>query len=257
MMTKGFVSLVGAGPGDPDLLTIQAMRCLRNAELVLYDSLVSPEILAQATQAQRFCVGKRAGRKSISQSTITRVMIRAAHRGRHVVRLKCGDPYVLGRGGEEALALRSAGVPFEIVPGLTTAVAAPALAGIPLTHRGLASSFVVLSGHNKSSFGPIIESLPPGKLTIVILMGLAQRTAIATCLLKRGWKADTPVAIVFGASTTRNQTWSGMLKDFLEEPFQVSPQIPGTIIIGEVVNMRTSFATPQDFESSNVVKEKN
>ena len=127
-MTKGFVSLVGAGPGAPDLLTIRALDRLRAADLVLYDALVAPEVVALADRAQRFSVGKRAGRRSVRQDTITRVMVRAARRGRRVVRLKCGDPYVLGRGGEEALALGTAGVPFEVVQGLTAAVAVPALA---------------------------------------------------------------------------------------------------------------------------------
>ena len=128
---SGFVSLVGAGPGDPELLTLKAARRLAEADLVLYDALVSPEILDLASGAQRFSVGKRAGRPSIAQETIHRLMIRGATRGKRVVRLKCGDPFVLGRGGEEALALAAAGIAFEIVPGLTTAVSAPALSGIP------------------------------------------------------------------------------------------------------------------------------
>ncbi len=136
----GHVSLVGAGPGDPDLLTVRAARALAAADLVLYDALVSAETLALAPRAQRFCVGKRAHRPSFRQETIHAVMIRAARRGKRVVRLKGGDPFVFGRGGEEALALRAAGVPFDVVPGISSAVAAPALSGIPVTHRGLASA---------------------------------------------------------------------------------------------------------------------
>ena len=255
-MTQGFVSLVGAGPGDPTLLTMQATLCLRTAELVLYDSLVTPEIVALATQAQRFCVGKRSGHKSVNQETIIRVMVRAARRGRRVVRLKCGDPYVLGRGGEEALALHSAGVRFEVVPGLTSAVAAPALAGIPLTHRGLASSFVVVSGHDESSFQPILHSLPPGKLTVIVLMGLAQRAAIAACLLERGWPPETSAAIVFAASRPGTHTWIGRLKDLGQVPYRTDTSAPGTIVIGDVVDLHTIRAAPQDIGPSAAIEGK-
>ena len=145
----GHVSLVGAGPGDPGLLTRTAVARLRAADLVLYDALVDERILQLARRAQRFFVGKRAGRHALSQADIHAVMIRAAKRGRRVVRLKGGDPFVFGRGGEEALALQAAGVPFDVVPGVTSAVAAPALAGIPVTHRGLSAAFLVVSGHDE------------------------------------------------------------------------------------------------------------
>jgi len=152
-VTSGFVSLVGAGPGDPSLLTRRAVVRLRRADLVLYDALVSDEVLAIARRAHRFYVGKRAGRHALTQEAINALLIRAARRGRRVVRLKAGDPFVLGRGGEEALALKAAGVAYEVVPGVTTAVAAPALAGIPVTHRGLSTGFVVVSGHVYGCFG--------------------------------------------------------------------------------------------------------
>ena len=159
---KGFVSLVGAGPGDPDLLTLRAARALAAADLVLYDALVARETLDLAPRAQRFSVGKRAGRASMDQETINRLLVRAARRGKRVVRLKGGDPFVFGRGGEEALALVAAGVPCEVVPGVSSAVAAPALAGIPVTHRGLASAFVVVSGHAESAWRPVLDGLAPG-----------------------------------------------------------------------------------------------
>ena len=234
-MTHGFVSLVGAGPGHPDLLTVRAVDRLRNADLVLYDALVAPEVVALAEGAQRFCVGKRAGRKSVQQGTILRVMMRAAKRGRRVVRLKCGDPYVLGRGAEEASALRTAGIPFEVVQGVTTAVAAPAAAGIPVTHRGLASGFVVVSGHDEKSFLPVLASLTPNTLTVVILMGLSNRQAIAACLLKHGWRPDTPAAVIFAASTPREWTWIGSLTDLRNARLDDSD--PGTIVVGSVVNL--------------------
>ena len=233
----GFVSLVGAGPGDPALLTVQALDRLRKADLVLYDALVAPEIVALAGRAQCFCVGKRAGRRSVRQDTIIRLLVRAARRGRRVVRLKGGDPYVLGRGGEEALALRSAGVRFEVVPGLTTATAAPALAGIPMTHRGAASGFAVVSGHDESSFRPVLEALPPGSLTVVVLMGLARRAAVASCLLDRGWPADTAAAIVCATVSPRTRVWTGPLGQLGTAPHPGDEDAPGTIVIGRVVDL--------------------
>ena len=255
-MTNGFVSLVGAGPGDPELLTLQALDRLRAADLVLFDSLVSPAVVALATSAQRFSVGKRAGRKSVRQDTIIRVMVRAARRGRRVVRLKCGDPYVLGRGGEEAMALQASGVPFEVVQGVTTAVAAPALAGIPLTHRGLSSGFVVVSGHDESSFRPVLGSLAPGSLTVVVLMGLGCRGAIAACLIEHGWSAETAAAVVFAASTPRARTWVGTLGTLGTATDATDPDAPGTIVIGDVVDLHAVLDERPDGASSAVAERK-
>ena len=145
---------------------------LAEADLVLYDALVDPEALALAPRAQRIFVGKRAGRPPVSQEFIIRLLVRAARRGRRVVRLKGGDPFVFGRGGEEALALPAAGVPFEVVPGVSSAIAAPALAGIPVTHRGIATGFVVVSGHAEEAYRPMLESARPNSATLVVLMGL-------------------------------------------------------------------------------------
>jgi uroporphyrin-III C-methyltransferase len=178
------------------LLTRKAVVCLRRADLVLYDALVDERVLRLARRAQRFYVGKRAGRHALSQSEIQALMIRAARRGKHVVRLKGGDPFVFGRGGEEAQALKSAGVPFEIVPGVTSAVAAPELAGIPVTYRGVASAFVVVSGHDEEAFTNVIGGLKPNNVTVVVLMGLARRAVLANALIERGWTPDTPAALV-------------------------------------------------------------
>jgi uroporphyrin-III C-methyltransferase/precorrin-2 dehydrogenase/sirohydrochlorin ferrochelatase len=208
---SGQVSLVGAGPGDPDLLTVRAVRVLAAADLVLYDALVAAETLTLAPRAQRFCVGKRAGRPSVRQETIHAVMIRAARRGKRVVRLKGGDPFVFGRGGEEALALAAAGVPFEVVPGISSAVAAPALAGIPVTHRGLASAFSVVSGHDEAAWQPVVDALPAGGATLVVLMGLGSRRALGARLVARGWAAGTPAAVVWAAGTADVQRWIGGL----------------------------------------------
>jgi len=247
---SGHVSLVGAGPGDPDLLTVRAVRALAEADLVLYDSLVPLEILSLASRAQRFSVGKRAGRASVRQETIHALMIRAARRGKRVVRLKGGDPFVFGRGGEEVLALRAAGVPHEVVPGLTSALAAPALAGIPVTHRGVSSAFAVVSGHDASAWQPVLAGLPPGAATVVVLMGLRSRAAIAAFLLERGWARSTPVALVLGAGTSRARTWTGSLEALGRDALRDSlasglSDAPGTIVVGDVVSLAAS-AQPQE-----------
>jgi len=233
----GFVSLVGAGPGDPELLTLRAADRLRRADLVLYDALVNGEVLRLAERAHCFFVGKRAGRPSIQQSTIHRMLIEGARLGKRVVRLKCGDPFVLGRGGEEALALEEAGIPYEVVPGLSSALAAPALAGIPLTHRGTSSAFAVLSGHAPEALLRVVDGLAPGSLTLVVLMGLGTRAALADALLVRGWPASTPAAILFAAGTPAASQWIGTLAALGRAPLDASAGAPGTIVIGEVVSL--------------------
>lgn len=235
---SGTVSLVGAGPGDPQLLTRAAAARLRRADLVLYDALVSPETLALARRARRFSVGKRAGRASMRQETIHRLMIRAARRGLRVVRLKGGDPFVFGRGGEEALALRAAGVSFEIIPGVSAAISAPALAGIPVTHRGVTSAFTVVSGHAPAAYEPVLNSIPPATMTLVVLMGVGARSAIASALVARGWPPATPAAVVFAASRDDAETWTGTLASMARGGGPPDTDRPGTLVIGEVVRLR-------------------
>lgn len=233
---SGFVSLVGAGPGDIDLLTRKAVRLLGEADLVLYDALVEQELLELAPQAKRFFVGKRAGRHSIDQEGIHALMIRAAKRGDRVVRLKCGDPFVLGRGGEEALALEAAGVAYEVVPGVSSAIAAPALAGIPVTHRGVSAGFAVLSGHDPAN----LDALAPSALTIVVLMGLRTRTQIAARLIARGWSEHTPAAIVVGASHEGRARWLGTLATLGDAV--IDSDLAGVIVVGAVVELATQIA---------------
>jgi len=228
----GLVSLVGAGPGDPELLTLRAVSRLQQADLVLYDALVDRAALRFAPQARWAYVGKRAGRHSIAQQTIERVMIRRALRGERVVRLKSGDPFVFGRGGEEALALAEAGVPCEIVPGVSAAVAAPALSGIPVTHRGLASAFVVVSGHAEEAYAPVLRSLQPGSATVVVLMGIASRAEVAALLLRRGWPKETPAAVLYDASRQSASSWRGSLSSLAEAP---AGEAPGVIVVGATV----------------------
>src|SRR4029078_10092196 len=148
-------------------------------------------------------------RNSIDQDVLNRLMIKHALRGRRVVRLKCGDPFVFGRGGGDVLALGEAGIPVEVVPGLSTAIAAPALAGIPVTHRGLASSFAVITGHHEHTYGPLLDGFPPGALTLVVLMGLGHEARIAQRLRAPGWAPETPAAVIVGAATAQSWSWTG------------------------------------------------
>ena len=232
------MALVGAGPGDPDLLTRRAAARLAAADVVFYDALVDPDVLDLAGKAQRIYVGKRAGRPAIRQTLINQLLVRAARRGQRVVRLKGGDPFVFGRGGEEALALVAAGIPFEVVPGISSALAAPALAGIPVTHRGSAASFVVVSGHAPAAFEPVLGSLAPHSTTVVVLMGLASAAEISALMIGRGWSGTTPAAIVRGASTADAETWSGTLADLAaRRRSRASSDRPGTIVVGEVVRV--------------------
>jgi uroporphyrin-III C-methyltransferase len=234
----GRILLVGAGPGDPELLTVRAERALRLADLVLYDALVDPRVLAVAKRAQRFYVGKRAERASLSQSTIEGLMIRAARRGRTVVRLKSGDPFVLGRGGEEVLACEAAGIACEVISGITSAVAGPAAFGIPVTHRGVSPGFVVLSAVPASHYESILGALPPGAITVVLLMALGVRASIASFLLGAGWPGDLPAAIVVGATTAREWSWTGTL-DGLGDPEVPEDRrdLPGLVVLGPVVSL--------------------
>jgi uroporphyrin-III C-methyltransferase/precorrin-2 dehydrogenase/sirohydrochlorin ferrochelatase len=163
------------------------------------------------------------------------------------VRLKCGDPFLLGRGGEEALALAAAGIPFEVVPGISSALAAPALAGIPVTHRGLASGFVVVSGHAEAAYRPILGSIEPGCATLVVLMGLASRAAVAALLLERGWPGQTPAAILLAASTAESFSWTGSLEALGRAALpEDRREAPGTLVVGEVVSLASSIGQVLD-----------
>ena len=239
---RGFVVLAGAGPGDPELLTIRTARRLAEADVVFYDALVDPQVLDLAGAAQRVFVGKRAGRPALTQASINRLMIRAARQGRRVVRLKGGDPFVFGRGGEEALALVHAGIPFEVVPGITSAVSAAELSGIPVTHRGLASAFVVVSGHSEDAYRPVLEALSPDSVTVVVMMGLAQMGSIARLLIARGWSRLTPAAVLLGASTASARTVTLTLEELQHDPAMeevIGDRLPGTVVIGNVVRLRS------------------
>ena len=225
------VALVGAGPGDPDLLTIKAARLLATAEVVVHDALVGDGVLALIPEAaERIDVGKRPGRPT-PQEMISALLVELGRQGKRVVRLKGGDPFVFGRGGEEAEALAAAGVPFEIVPGITSSVAAPAAAGIPVTHRGVSAAFTVVTGHRRVG-EPDVDWRSLAKVggTIVVLMGVAQRTAIAAELMAGGLDPTTPVAAIESATTDSQVVgrWT------LRELGGADVHSPAVIVIGAV-----------------------
>ena len=256
MTPRGFVSIVGAGPGDPDLLTRRALKRLRRADLVLYDGLVPLSIVTLARRAKHRLVSRRPGTCRLAPAAAVELMVDAARAGDRVVRLRAGDPFVLARGAEEILGLAAAGVPFEIVPGLTTASAAATVAGIPLTHRGVASAFVVVSGHSPDAYEPVLRALEPDSVTVVALMGLAERAAIAQTLIARGWSPDTPAAIVTNASRPGQEIARVTLEELKRPrgsfygnrkttPEVVSASAPGVIVIGRVVEVGAVIAAAQ------------
>ncbi len=233
------VSLVGAGPGDPELWTVRAARRIAEADLVLYDALVDADALRGLTKAQCFSVGKRARRDSVPQAVINRLMISAATHGRRVVRLKGGDPFVFGRGGEEALALVEAGIAFEVVPGVSSAIAAAELAYIPVTHRGLASAFLVMAGHTADMVERTLRSVQANGVSVVVMMGLGVRAELSTSFIAHGWEPSTPAAIVCAASTSNEWVWSGQLADLGSA--EVPELLPGVLVIGDVVRVRETL----------------
>lgn len=238
-MESGKVYLVGAGPGDPGLMTVRGLDLLRQAQVVVYDQLVNSEILKEASsQACLIFVGKKAGRHSIAQNDINEVLVNYALQGHFVVRLKGGDPFVFGRGGEEAQALAAAGISFEIVPGVSSAVAVPAYAGIPLTHRDHASSFAVVTGHEAIKSKSTVDwaKLATAVDTLVILMGLHQLAAIVDKLLAHGRPAETPVALIEQGTTDNQVTVTGTLADIVERARSV--KAPALIVVGAVVRLR-------------------
>jgi len=246
-MRPGHVSLVGAGPGDPGLLTRTAILRLRAADIVFYDALVDERILRYARRAQRFYVGKRAGRHAVTQTAIHALLVRAARRGKRVVRLKGGDPFVFGRGGEEAAALQRAGVAYDVVPGVSSAIAAPAAAGIPVTHRGAAAGFLVVSGHDERVLASTLSAVQPNGLTLVVLMGLARSSAIACSLIDAGWRRGTPAAVIVGATTPAQQVWRGTLDAVARDEVAIESSCAGTIVIGDVVaiGLQTGIRTQE------------
>jgi len=239
-MTAGKVFLVGAGPGDPELITLKGVNALRRADVVLYDRLVHPDVLEHVpAHAARIYVGKSTGKGGTPrQEQINRMLIEFARLGKTVVRLKGGDPFVFGRGGEEAIALSEAGIRFEVIPGISAVVAVPEAALIPVTHRHVATAFAVFAGHESRETGTdttdweIAARIP----TAVFLMGVERLHVIVTELLMHGRSAETPIAIIEQGTLAEQRVIVGTLRDIVHKAKDVQP--PATIIVGEVVRIR-------------------
>lgn len=243
---KGKVYLVGAGPGDVGLLTLKGKDCLAEADAVVYDRLINPELLHFTREdCEKIYVGKAPGQHALSQGEINELLIRLAREGKKVVRLKGGDPFLFGRGGEEALALKEAGIPFEIVPGVTSAVAVPAYAGIPVTHRGLASTVTIVTGNeDPSKEGARINwrELARSADTLVFLMGVGNLSHIVGQLLLHGRSPSTPCALIRWGSRAEQETLVGTLVDIEAKAQAASFRNPAVIIVGEVVRLREKLA---------------
>lgn len=237
----GKVYLVGAGPGAADLITLRGHRLLAQATAVVYDSLVAPELYAGLTAAL-FDAGKRSGNHGLGQEGIHALLIDLARRGHTVVRLKGGDPYVLGRGSEEAIALGEQGIACEVVPGVSSSLAAPLLSGIPLTHRGLADSFCVVSAHPQHAGQ--VPAMPPWepRRTLVVLMGVQTAPAWLAQLLDLGWPGDLPVAFVHAASWVDAAVWTTTLGEAIGDIERRGLHSPAVAVLGHVVDLRATIA---------------
>lgn len=244
-MTMGKVYLVGAGPGDPGLITVKGLSCLRRADVVVYDRLVDESILHETRPGvEKIYVGKASTYHTLEQEAINELLLKKAREGKVVVRLKGGDPFVLGRGGEEAEALARENIPFEMVPGVSSAVAVPAYAGIPVTHRKVASSFTVITGHKAlDRERPHIawDKLATGTDTLVILMGMGNLSNLVDELGKNHLPPSTPVAVVTQGTTQHQRCVTGTIRDIVEKVKSEKLEPPSVIVVGEVVRFRNTL----------------
>lgn len=242
---KGKVYLVGAGPGDPGLITVKGLECIEIADVIIYDYLASPSLLKYASnRAEIIYVGKKGGNHTLSQDNINLLIVEKAKKGRIVTRLKGGDPFIFGRGGEEVEVLIQAGIPFEIVPGVTSAIAAPAYAGIPLTHRKFTSTLAFITGHEdptKTESSVNWEALAKGIGTIVFLMGVKNLPYIATRLVDHGMHPNTPVAVIRWGTTPQQQTVTGTLSTIEKQVKASGLKAPAIIVVGHVVSLRKTM----------------
>ncbi len=245
-MRQGKVYLVGAGPGDPGLISVKGLDCIRRADVIVYDHLIDESLLRNApASAELIYAGKSSSTHAMEQDDINRLLVTRAREGRAVVRLKGADPLVLGRGGEEAQALAEAGLSFEIVPGISSAIGAPAYAGIPVTHRKVASSFAVITGHEdptKETTSINWANLSTGVDTLIFLMGMANLPKIVDRLTEHGRSASTPVALIRNGTTLRQETLEGTLGDIAARAQEAGFKPPVVIVVGEVVKLRGELA---------------
>lgn len=240
----GTVYIVGAGPGSPDLITVRGLTCLRESDVVLHDRLIGPRLLDETRlDAEVINVGKVTGNEDIQQQHIHHLLIEKARQGKTVCRLKGGDPFVFGRGGEEARALYEAGIPFEVVPGVSSAIAAPAYAGIPLTHRDYAHSFMVIAGSRSNDLTApewiAARALVKAGGTLIVLMGFARVRAIVESLLAGGCAPSTPVAVISRGTWPDQECRTANLADLTEQ--LAGLQTPAMVVIGEVVTLRNEI----------------
>jgi uroporphyrin-III C-methyltransferase len=235
--TNGIVYIVGGGPGDPGLITIKGLECLRRADVVLYDRLVAQELFAEVPlQAELIDVGKEPKRHRRSQDEINTLLIEKAREGKIVVRLKGGDPFVFGRGGEECQSLAEAGIRYEVVPGVSSAIAVPAYAGIPVTQRGVTTAFTVVAGHTGGADSNIDWDAISRIGTIVFLMGVEHLSEIVQALISHGRAADTPAALIQEGTTLNQVIVTGTLANIVENARAIRP--PAVLIVGEVVRLQ-------------------
>lgn len=234
----GKVYLVGAGPGDPDLITVRGLRVLQRADVVVYDRLVNPALLDEApTWAERVFAGKAPSYKALTQDEINALLVERARAGNVVVRLKGGDPFVFGRGGEEALACAEAGIPWEVVPGISSAVGVPTGAGVPVTHRGIAGSFAVVTGHRAGDDD--VDWAPLAHIdTLVVLMGVSRLAHTVGMLLQHRRDPQTPVVIIERGTWPDERITSGTLETIVELAERQDVRPPATIVIGAVAGLR-------------------
>jgi uroporphyrinogen III methyltransferase/synthase len=241
-MKKGTVYLVGAGPGDPGLVTVRAIDLMGRADVIVYDHLVDERLLEHAPpSAERIYAGKKGSKHTLEQAEINSLLVKKGRQGKTVVRLKGGDPFVLGRGGEEAEALHRACIPFQVVPGITSAVAVPAYAGIPVTHRGLSSSFAVITGHedpSKMSSSITWDRLATAVDTLIFLMGMGNLAGITRKLIEHGRSPGTPVAVIRDGTQPGQVTLTGTLADIASKVRRARLGPPAVIVVGDVVNLR-------------------
>ena len=240
-LSRGVVYIVGGGPGDPGLITIRGAECLQKAEVVVHDRLVNNQLLAYADGAELIDVGKSPSHHPIPQAQINAILVEKALQGKTVVRLKGGDPFVFGRGGEEAQSLIAAGIPFEIVPGVTSAIAVPAYAGIPVTQRGVATSVAVITGHCAGSHPLELnwQALARGIDTLVFLMGVSSLPMIVASLIEAGRSPFTPVALIEKGTLPQQKVVTGTLATILEKAVEIQP--PSIVIVGEVVSLHETL----------------
>ena len=253
VQNPGKVYLIGAGPGDPELITVKGLRALRMADVILYDRLISPELLHEArVDATLVYVGKGPGCHTMPQEEINAALVSFARQGQSVARLKGGDPFVFGRGGEEAQALVGAGIPFEVIPGITSAIAVPAYAGIPVTHRDHASSVTIVTGHEGKAASPTVnwEALAALGGTLIVLMGVKALPGFTRRLITAGLSATTPAAVIQEGTTAQQRIVTGTLENIAERAANAGLTSPALTVIGSVVDVGSTLQWYEQAQST-------